>query len=144
MTRLRVTLLVFLVAAVGATEARACSCAMFASPQEHINATDLIFEGRALRTMTMPGDDDALPYMQTVFAVERPWKGDVAGRVVISHPENVCCICGVTFDAGQTYKIFAYADGAGRFTTSLCSLMPLEVFDWEDYEAVLVRSGANE
>lgn len=138
MTRLRVTLLVFFVAAVGATNALACSCVMFANPQDHIDSTDLIFEGRALSTMTTR-DDDTFRRQQTVFAVVRVWKGDATGRVVVSHPENVCCNCGVTFDAGQTYKVFvfAYADGADRFTTTLCSLIPLEVFDWEKYEAVL-------
>ncbi len=136
MTRLRVTLLVLLLAAMGATKALACSCAMFANPQQHIDNTDLIFEGRALSTQTRRGGD-ILAGEETVFQVERAWKGDVTGRVAVIHPENVCCICGVAFTPGTTYKIFADMDGAGRFRTSLCNIMPLEVFAWEKYVEVL-------
>ena len=133
---LRCALLVLLLAAMSATDARACTCAAFASPQEHIDNTDLIFEGRALSTQTRRGGD-VLAGEETAFQVERVWKGDVTGRVAVIHPETVCCICGVAFTPGTTYKIFADMDGAGRFRTSLCNIMPLEAFEWEEYVEVL-------
>ncbi len=118
-----------IVVAGPAPQAGACSCA---SPEPGVDpevvaadSADVVFVGIA----TDRRDDPAVgPPSAPVgpsdvtftFEVERVDKGDLAGRpeVVTSSSSGTC---GVTFDLGQRYKIFAVRGDDGALRTGSCS-----------------------
>ena len=103
---------------LSAQDAFACSCVGFASPAEHIDATDVIFRGRVLATAHLLFDRIGA---ETTFEVVEAIKGSATGRVRIRHPRDVCCVCGLTYSRGETCWVFAHRGQDRRLHTSACS-----------------------
>jgi hypothetical protein len=97
--------------------ALACSCGMYESARAQVEATDVIFVGRVIRTEAVPFAHDELV---TTFEVLEELKGDIPRIVRVRHPAPVCCLCFVTFTRGAEGLVFAHRY-EGRLHTSLCS-----------------------
>ncbi|MBK7393419.1 MAG: hypothetical protein IPI64_08980 [Chloracidobacterium sp.] len=54
------------------------------------------------------------------IAVERSWKGPL-NELIEVETENICCICGYTFEIGKTYIIYSYSPNPGTINVSSCS-----------------------
>jgi hypothetical protein len=113
-----------------AAPALACSCGMYESARAQVNATDVIFVGRVIRTERVLFAEEELV---TTFEVREELKGDVARTVRVRHPAPVCCLCFVTFTRGAEGLVFAHRH-EGRLHTSLCSAPH---FPEAEYRAVL-------
>ena len=124
--------------------ALACSCMRFDSARDHVDRTAVIFEGVAVETRKVADSPDSSMSQyarRTSFRVTRRWKGKVGETVAIDHSEAVCCICGVAFEPGKSYRIFAIRGNKGRLHTSTCTAPR---FDWAEYEAVLTGENTDE
>jgi hypothetical protein len=101
-----------------AAPAAACSCVGFASAEEHLAGTDVVFIGRVVDSRPAPQGGYR---MVTTFEVIETLKG-APGRIVrVAHSADVCCICGLTFRRGQEGLVFAHAGVDGGLSTSSCS-----------------------
>lgn len=119
--------------------ALACSCRGYDTLAEHWEVTDVVFEGEALRTVRQ-GDKNSSTLV-TTFQVDRRHKADAPEIVSVVHTDgDVCCLCGMNFDAGQTYLIFAHQSSDGRLRTSSCSAPRGSL---EDYLLSLAQEGAD-
>lgn len=78
------------------------------TPRQQVDAADVVFQGtvtaaRPLRSKVRTAS----------FVVERAWKGQVAGVLVVQTPKGAC---GVDLREGRTYTVFADRSGE-RFVT---------------------------
>ena len=97
--------------------ALACSCGMSESARAQVEATDVIFVGRVIRTERVLFAENEVV---TTFEVREELKGQIPRIVRIRHPAPVCCLCFVTFTRGAEGLVFAHRY-EGRLHTSLCS-----------------------
>lgn len=114
---LRVTLLLMTVAAavlLPAGAAFACSC-VAGEPEQYWEWSEAVFDG-------FPTDrsaPDASGMITWTFEVIDVWKGEVAEvQQLQSHEHGATC--GMTFELGTTYRVFA-SGTADAMTTNLCS-----------------------
>ena len=57
----------------------------------------------------------------TKFEPQRTWKGDFHHSFQTKIDTN-CCVCGVSFEVGQTYVLFLHGpDAEGYYSTSSCA-----------------------
>lgn len=121
-----------MVVAFGADAARACSCGD-GTFKEIFRQTDLVFEGVVTGIEISPGwqdegkapEDDGgavRPIIGRVanFRVERSIKGASEAMHDIAYNIATGGNCGMSFEIGKRYRVFAYEDD-GRFSTSDCS-----------------------
>ncbi len=106
-----------LAVALSAAPVLACDCQRYPSAAAHLADAEVVFVGRAVATVgaARMGVDTA-----TTFQVSETLKGRAAGRVVVRHPPDVCCICGARFVAGERYLVFARISD-GRLSTNACA-----------------------
>jgi hypothetical protein len=123
---LAAALLVNLVAAgtLGVREARACSCVGIPSVKEGLRNSDAVFWGEAVSVEEQGFASIAPPFQAPVtFEVRESWKGVSQERVVV-HGQGMEASCGLDFDEGKTYLVFAYNVGKGEdgpLGTDLCT-----------------------
>ena len=128
---IRTSLILFFVLFSSIEKAQACSCLRFESAVQHVNSTDVIFEGIAQKPSKkngLPGDEGRM----TEFEVTRAIKGSVKGKAEVFHSSSaICCLCGVSFAAGETYLIFGHTDENEKIYTSSCSSpqFPIEAYE---------------
>jgi|GEM_PF-3551488 len=107
-----------LTAIVISSSAFACSCAMPFSPGQHIETTDVIFEGK------VTSRTKALMNATTTFMVLTALKGDFEKTVTVTHPISGAA-CGYSFAEDYSGLVFAsYVDG--KLLTNLCRMMPVD------------------
>lgn len=58
---------------------------------------------------------------QYTFDVELVWKGEPKRRIILYSYDGDSASCGLSFEAGERYLIYAYAEEDGRLVTNLCS-----------------------
>jgi hypothetical protein len=114
-----------------AAPAAACSCVAFASAEEHLAGTDIVFIGRVVDSEPAP---QGRHRMVTTFEVIETLKGAPSRVVRVEHSADVCCICGLTFRRGQQGLVFAHAGADGGLSTSSCSAPR---FSLDEYRAAL-------
>lgn len=123
---MRATLLLAAVAAAVLLPAQACwACSCIAgTPEEYWDWSTAVFDGNA----TDRSEPDANGMVTWTFEVVDAWKGiDTATVEVTSHESSATC--GMNFELGTTYRVFA-SDGEGALTTGLCSgSAPADSFD---------------
>ncbi len=126
-----------LAAALAAGAAWACSRVGYADPKTHIDEMEVVFVGRAVRTVPegavpapRPGPAPRMSTGVTRFEVQRTLKGP--GKTVrrIAHPDGGEPSCGVAFQPGKTYVVMARAS-EGRLMTSLCDRPQFPLADYE-------------
>ena len=89
----------------------ACEC-MKASPEERLQKTDVVFEGKVLEVQKKDAK------MEILFEVKRIWKGTSSSQIIIYASFSSC-----TFPFGEEgeYLVFAFNRGEGKLETSMCS-----------------------
>lgn len=131
-TRTRVGVLIVALAAnlvlastLQVREARACSCAGSFSAEEELRNSDAVFWGEALSVEEQASTSRSFPPLMgpVTFDVKKSWKG-VSREQVIVHGQGNEASCGLDFDEGETYLVFAYRVGKGEsgpLETGLCT-----------------------
>lgn len=100
--------------------ARACSC-MEIGPEEAVEQSDAIFEGRVVGVSPAqgeigPGDNEV------VLRVVRAWKGvpQDEEQVTVRTASNSAA-CGYNFEPDRSYLVYASESSDGSLRVSLCS-----------------------
>ena len=115
--------------AAGAQPAFACSCAGGGSTEEEFRQSTAVFSGEVVEVGELPTAsqgpmDPGMPFLAPVtFDVKGAWKG-VAGDSVVVHGQGPGVSCGLNFERGETYLVFAGGSGeggGGKLQTGLCS-----------------------
>ncbi len=111
-------------------DAHACSCAGIPSAEEGLRTSDAVFWGEATNVEGQDLSPDSnldlgpVAFLGPVtFEVKEYWKGDVPKSVVV-RGQGMGASCGLDFDKGKSYLVFAYRSGdAGDapLGTDLCS-----------------------
>jgi len=105
-------------------EARACSCTGGFSVQEELRDSDAVFWGEAVSVEKQGSTSSTPPFLGPVtFEVRESWKGASRERVIV-HGQGLGASCGLDFDTGKTYLVFAYhvgKGGDGPLETGLCT-----------------------
>ena len=98
--------------------ARACSC----EPTDlaaRSDAATAIFEGR-VRAVAREGSAEVGPSrLRVTLEVVQTWKGADAEEVVVTTMTDAAA-CGVPFEPGRSYLVFAASDGASALSAGLC------------------------
>lgn len=118
---------VVLAAGPGAGGAYACSCAGgSSSSEEALRRSDAVFSGEVVKLGELPPVPPGtttmtMPYLDPVtFDVKGSWKG-VTGESVVVHGQGPSASCGLDFERGETYLVFAgRAGGDGALQTDYC------------------------
>ena len=108
--------------------AHACSCAGGGSTEEEFRRSTAVFSGEVVEVGESPMEqsgpmDPGMPYLAPVtFDVNAAWKG-VEGNSVVVHGQGPGASCGLNFERGETYLVFAGGSegGGGKLQTGLCS-----------------------
>ncbi len=109
-------------------EARACSCAGSLAPERELRTSDAVFSGEVV---SIEGDRLAPglgpPLGRVTFDAKESWKGVSEKSVVVyGHGDEVSC--GIDFEKGEQYLVYAYRsnDGPGdHLETSYCDATKL-------------------
>ena len=92
----------------------ACSC-VAADPEQYWEWADAVFDGAP----TGRSEPDANGMITWTFEVIDVWKGEVATTQQLQSHEHGAT-CGLSFELGVTYRVFA-TGSAADMTTNLCS-----------------------
>jgi hypothetical protein len=128
LTRIRLGFLIFALAAnlllAGTSNLRsahACSCAG-APLEEHVRTSDAVFSGEVAgidQNDLSPGPGPRLG--KVTFDVSDVWKG-VSEDPVAVHGQGPEATCGIDFEEGESYLVYAYrSNGGGALQTDLCN-----------------------
>ena len=106
------TLWLMLAGAPDCTSGALCSCAI-RSPEISYARAEAVFVG----VVTHAGEIGGEHGQPVTLRITRTWKGDSAENIVVhdAHP------CGVVFQAGVEYLVYALRDQDGRLYTTFCA-----------------------
>ena len=94
-----------------ARPAGACVCADLGSLADEYRRSSAVFVGRivSLEISTKVIEGDRIENMVATFDVERRWKGPSVRRLRVQTcgTQMLVCTCGVDFQLGQRYVVFA-------------------------------------
>lgn len=112
-----------------AGEAHACSCAGTGSTEEALRRSTVVFSGEVVEVeepsmeQVEPADPEMPLLGPVTFHVKAAWKG-VSGESMVVHGQGPGASCGLDFERGETYLVFAGGTGRsgdGPLETGLCS-----------------------
>jgi len=106
-------------------DADACSCREISDDlpyevESAVNSADVVFVGFA-ESVDLSYKNRVRMIQTTVFHVKDSWKGRHSDRIT-TRIDVSCCVCGYSFEKGESYLIFGYEERDGYFSTSVCSL----------------------
>jgi hypothetical protein len=117
-------------------EARACSCSA-GTPEAHFAAATAVFEGRVV-SIARTGDPEVGPgRLEVSLEVVQTWKAANTERLVVTTSTDGAA-CGVSFEQGRSYLVYASAGSDGRLVAGLCGGTTLR----EDADAIVATMGA--
>ena len=99
-------------AVLDARPAHACSCAASRSNEEAFRWSDAVFSGEVVDIGELPPEPPGtttmtMPFLNPVtFDVKEAWKGVALDSVVV-HGQGTSASCGLDFERGETYLVFA-------------------------------------
>lgn len=96
----------------------ACSCLPPGSPAQERDRAAAVFVGR-VEQIDAPANPGGEP-VQVTFTTLGVWKGDVGASTVVQTAFDSAA-CGVAFEQGQEYLVYALQNDSGALETSLCS-----------------------
>jgi len=110
-------------------EAYACSCIPAPPVEDRLAGADAVFHGTVLRGGGVGSGCGGLLQRKFRFEVHTVWKGDIGDRVTVKTGMGGGD-CGMGFEKGEEYVIFASRDGDnGSLHTGTCSgNINLEIF----------------
>ncbi|MBX3243886.1 MAG: hypothetical protein KF685_05470 [Acidobacteria bacterium] len=134
MKRLTLPLLCIFTILLFATDVFACSCSIIEQVgksdkelvEEAKNSADAVFAGEIVEIRfsesEMSVSDEKIALTRYAkFRIERSWKGLEDKEFVEISTGNICCICGVSFEKGQRYIVYAAKQKDGTFSTDTCT-----------------------
>jgi len=98
-----------------------CSCLPLSPPSKELKRADAVFWGKAIKVKPAritDGEEKVRGYLVT-FAVARRFKGDLPSEVTVETGQGGGD-CGVHFEAGKEYLVYAFGEGA-RLETNICT-----------------------
>ena len=104
---------------LGRSDAAACSC--LARPVEgKLAESAVVFQGTVVASRPLRSQGGVDLVVRYTFEVARVWKGGRIGTIDISAGTSSAA-CGITFDIGREYVVYATGDTAEGFSTNLCA-----------------------
>ena len=95
-----------------AEKSYACEC-MKASPEERLQKTNVVFEGKVLEVQEKDGE------MKTLFEVKKIWKGTTSSQIIVYTKGGDCMF---RFVEGGGYLVFSTQRGSEKqLQTNSCS-----------------------
>jgi hypothetical protein len=107
------------VALAAPATAVACSCVGPMTEAEHRRDADVVFVGRVER-VAHPGPGTSDP-ARARLRVQRVIKGRLGARRVTVETARDEAGCGVTFQRGARFRVYAEREAGGGLSTGLCS-----------------------
>ena len=112
-----------LLVTLDAGPAYTCSCAETRSVEETLQKSSAVFSGKATKVKEFspesPEAGDALLGLGPVtFEIQEAWKG-VSGKSVVVYGQGPGASCGIDFERGETYLVYAYRSD-GDLGTDFC------------------------
>ena len=99
----------------------ACSCAGV-TPSEAFEMSESVFVGKVLNTKQereQEGIVGTISYRDAnLFEVTQVWKGDNQSQIIVYDNEDSC---GIEFEIGKSYLVYASKDKNGELYTGLCN-----------------------
>lgn len=124
---------------LGAEDARACSCAGPSTPEEQLQTSDAVFSGEVLDARENPASaPPGLHLGPVTFDVGEVWKG-VSEEQVVVLGYGGGGDCGIDFQEGERYLVYAAYGGQGEdatLTTGICQGTKLLMAAGDDLEAL--------
>lgn len=106
----------FLFLLFGAKETFACSCAPPSqTTNDDFQKASAVFVGKVLSVKRKDKAENAT----VKFAVQKYWKGKLSNTVKVTTASNSAA-CGVNFEVGKDYRIYA-TETEGKLSTTSCS-----------------------
>jgi len=107
---------------VAAPPALACSCMEPSPPVESAEQADAVFTGRAVSVERIVKETDygKIGQRKVVFALDAVWKGVEEGDEVVVYTGTGGGDCGIPFDEGESYMVYAYGE-PDDLSTGICS-----------------------
>lgn len=101
------------------TKSNACSC-FDTTPREAMEQADLVFAG-TVTAVSAPYFDEMALLVDAKLTVQRAWKGEASRTMSITTPATGS-VCGVNFQEGYDYLVYAYESEGGqqRYFTYTC------------------------
>ena len=111
-----------------AGSALACSCVV---PDPSRSMKSYVLDAKSNATAIFVGTVVSVRYSEekmngtpikrfAKFKVERSWKGPTTEFIEIESA-NICCICGIDFEAGQKWIVYSNSTGPDSLNASSCS-----------------------
>ncbi|HEU4562518.1 MAG TPA: hypothetical protein VFS20_32105 [Longimicrobium sp.] len=111
-----------LVLRASAPEAGMCSCAGPLTDAEALQRNPVVFEGRPIRSRRERRGDGGFRRMVRVYTFQvTRWRKGTPRRVVEVQTGMGGGDCGIVFQRGRTYTVYAGPDDRGRLGTGICS-----------------------
>jgi len=109
-----------------ASPAAACTCAPPGPPGQELERADVVFTGEveSIEPAPAPGDDPTWPSrLRVTLRLLGVWKGIPEGDTVTVFTASQSAACGVSFEEGKKFLVYAYAGGSDRreLTATVCS-----------------------
>ncbi|MBD2847835.1 hypothetical protein IDH44_21790 [Paenibacillus sp. IB182496] len=106
-------------------QAQACSCVAPGTPLEEMEAKDAVFSGTVLGAIVEEPNraDGTISSADPVFAtfdVDKVWKGEIEQQAQVNTVRSSAS-CGVDFEIGTAYIVYAKFGEDGMLHASLCS-----------------------
>lgn len=132
---LSITLIFMALLTVRPSVTYACSCVVPAEPLEALETSSAVFTGKVVDIKEPKGTiiSSADP-VKVTFEVDSSWKGVKGDKVTLSTALSSAS-CGFEFVKGESYIVYAYANGEGetdKLVASLCSRTKLLASASED------------
>ncbi len=134
-----------LLVTLDAGPAHACSCAETRSVKETLEKSSAVFSGEVTKVKEFspesPEAGDALLGLGPVtFEIQEAWKG-VSGNSVVVYGQGPGASCGIDFERGETYLVYAYRTG-GDLGTDFCGRTKLLSYAGSDVSELNATRGS--
>jgi len=123
----------------------ASSCAWPQTMQAAVDRVDVIFYGKAIKTVDVDFNPDETRRLTrteqyTQFKVKEIWKGNLDERKTIFHGNgNNCCYCGLVFAPGKYYLVLGSYNKDDKIVSSSCTgteYLSLKDYQYLDFDPV--------
>lgn len=115
-----------------ARDARACSCAPQNSVEEEVALSAVVFAGTVVAVASDREAEDGS--IVALFGIDTLWKGPERQWAIAIRTAPNSAACGLDFEKGQKWLIYARAGEGSKYTANLCSRSNLLVNAQEDLD----------
>lgn len=139
---MRIAISTILLFCAAIAPAQACSCIWpdNMTVKKDFARKDAIFRGVFLEATSFEPEGYSILDRVGLFEVIEVLKGDVSAVAYVYYQEDDGANCGLSFEVGKEYEVFASIDADGKIVTSDCSgtrvACSRNEWSWEDYRKV--------